>query len=914
MGTLNQIGGLEALLPTAFVIGIAVKATVLVLVAGVLSLPLARSSAAARHMVWAAAIGGVLFLPFLATATPWTWEVWPTMQRSASAVSGSIDPDPAIGVRSTERARSTQVESTQPSTPVSARETASLREATVSPTLETQPASPIAEQAAWSLGPLGLGATIWFGVAALLLVHALVGRFALAADARGARPVEDSYALQIMASRSSEVGALRPVRLLRTSRVTMPLTWGVRRPVILLPEASKEWSRERTRLVLEHELAHVWRLDALSHAVARVVCALYWFNPLVWLAAARLRSESERAADDWVLRQGTKPSAYAGHLLDMATHLGTRWVPAGALPMAHRSQLEGRVVAILKPSMNRRRMGGLGAVTLTAFVAGLVTLLTVVVPAQASEEGTVASEPPVTPVAVSFDAPELTAVVLEVAEHVPEAAEHVSAVTAPIMVDEVAYVAVPGEAIAPMDQVAGEAEQEMDPRSVKALSRALLNDESPEVRRTAAWALGEIEDREATPALSRALRTDAVADVRRMSAWAMGEIEDPASVEALSDALDDPDNEVREMVLWAFGEIESEAAVPALADALLDSDVAIRRKAAWALGEIESERAVPALSDALYDADLEVREMVVWALGEIESEAAVPALADALLDSNVAIRRKAAWALGEIESERAVPALSDAVDDPDQEVREMVIWALGEIEAESAVPALADALLDSNIAIRRKAAWALGEIESPSAVDTLSDVVEMDADVEVRKQAAWALGEIEDARAVPALSYALGDEYAEVVRMAAWALGEIEDESAVPALVDALRHEDPEVRRMAAWALGEIEPRSAPRRLLEVALDGDRGLRLAALEALSETEDPAAVPVFVKALEDEDPEVRSKALHGLANIADEAAVRVIVQLLDDDDPEVREAAARALAGDKRSTSRRTRRRPSLEGQ
>jgi bla regulator protein blaR1 len=105
------------------------------------------------------------------------------------------------------------------------------------------------------------------------------------------------------------------VALLVSPVASTPLTWGSNPAVILLPEDALDWPAEHRRVVLRHELAHIARKDALAQLVAGVACGVYWFHPLVWIAARRLRAECERACDDRVLSSGTPAADYAAHLL-----------------------------------------------------------------------------------------------------------------------------------------------------------------------------------------------------------------------------------------------------------------------------------------------------------------------------------------------------------------------------------------------------------------------------------------------------------------------------------------------------------------------------------------------------------------------------------------------------------------------
>src|SRR5947208_3578480 len=141
-----------------------------------------------------------------------------------------------------------------------------------------------------------------------------------------------------------DLGIRREVVLLGSDEIDVPITAGILDPKIILSPQSAAWSETRRNAVLCHELAHVKRLDALTQLIAAIVCALYWLNPLVWLAVRAMRAERERACDDYVLARGTSASEYAHELLEIVTML-RRPQPTAALAMARRSQLEGRVLA-----------------------------------------------------------------------------------------------------------------------------------------------------------------------------------------------------------------------------------------------------------------------------------------------------------------------------------------------------------------------------------------------------------------------------------------------------------------------------------------------------------------------------------------------------------------------------------------
>jgi HEAT repeat protein/beta-lactamase regulating signal transducer with metallopeptidase domain len=831
---------------------VALKGAVLLALTGLLTLVLGRCSAALRHFLWTLGIVGVLALPLISAPLPWSWEVLPDLNVVAwrGVMERAVDAEPEDAAPVDRRPGTAIVaEPSEDAGVWRAAQTVASPGPVWDGSAGTDAPAPASVAGGGALEPPRAGPAPrvvavlgWAVVALLLALHHLAGRVALARIRRGAYPVRGPRALRALQAAARAAGVLRPVRLLVSGRTRVPMTWGVRRPVVLLPEDWHGWNDERLRLVLQHEVAHVRRFDALTDTLARVACALYWFNPLVWWAAARLRAESEKASDDLVLRGGARASEYAGHLLELVTHLGPRAAPVGALPLAQRSQFEGRLLAILDPARERNGVRRGVACVLCAGLIGAVVILAAVAPAGAATHEVVAG---------SSDGQETETEDVVRAPGTAPASERAPGNVVPSSSGRTAA------AGAATGDPAGQEARQSSPAVSPSLSGAAAEPGN---------ASGEVErsDEERVAAATRAWRNET-----GLLSMALedGQVVDSTSIRALARALrEDADEEVRRTAAWALGQIEDPAATAALAEAVRgDASAEVRATAAWALGQIEDPAAASALGEALSDEDAEVRRTALWALGQIESPEAVGPLARALGDADPEVRSTAAWALGQIESREAVAPLAAAIADEDVGVREQVVWALGQIESAEAVEPLGRALRDAEPQVRRQAAWALGQIESEAAVDALSTALQGDDDVEVRRQAAWALGQIESEAAVPALAAALADA-------------------------------DSEVARQSAWALGQVEPSSAPPELIEVARTGSGELRSTALWALVQIEDPAAVPALVAALEDQDPDIRTRALRGLAEIRDEAAIRAIAELLQDANPEVRAAAARALAG------------------
>jgi beta-lactamase regulating signal transducer with metallopeptidase domain len=215
---------------------------------------------------------------------------------------------------------------------------------------------------------------VWFAGVFVGLAVLCAGCARMVLVTSRSRRIRDGQWVALMSALAGDLKIDRPIALLQSDHPTVCFTWGVRRPAVILPRGADAWSADRKRIVLGHELAHIARNDWAVQIAAELLRAAYWFNPLVWIARARLRRESEQACDDAVLRLGVHGSEYASHLLDLARAFNVRphlSIPAPA--MARPSSLERRVSAMLNVQVNRTPLTrSAGALVVAALL--LVTL------------------------------------------------------------------------------------------------------------------------------------------------------------------------------------------------------------------------------------------------------------------------------------------------------------------------------------------------------------------------------------------------------------------------------------------------------------------------------------------------------------------------------------------------------------
>jgi beta-lactamase regulating signal transducer with metallopeptidase domain len=329
------------------------KSLAVLIVAGVLCVCCWRAAAATRHWIWFLGLASLPCLLLLA----WVPRAWHQPLWSASAGFNSGNQFSLALDLKLPGERGSSIASASPE-----GGTAATAEAD-----GARSSQPIA--ARFSITWVVLAVVIWFIGAALGLVAVLAGHVRSRRLARNASRLESVDWNRLLSETCERLRLQRPVRLLQSADNPMPVTWAWWRPVVLLPADATHWPTDRRRIVLLHELAHVKRWDCLTQTIARIVCALYWINPLVWLAARRMCVERERASDDLVLNSGCRASEYATHLVDIARAF--RRIPQFAgIAMARSPQLRGRIAAIVDAS-RARRLRPLTALASTALIGAV---------------------------------------------------------------------------------------------------------------------------------------------------------------------------------------------------------------------------------------------------------------------------------------------------------------------------------------------------------------------------------------------------------------------------------------------------------------------------------------------------------------------------------------------------------------
>ncbi|MEM8670975.1 MAG: carboxypeptidase regulatory-like domain-containing protein [Planctomycetota bacterium] len=164
--------------------------------------------------------------------------------------------------------------------------------------------------------------------------------------------------------------AVRPM-LLTSSRVSSPVAAGIRRPVVILPDALvSDFSPCELKAILLHEIAHVARRDPSIVVLQSAVTSVFWFHPLVLWVNRQFAQAREEVCDNFVLRS-TNAQDFSRTLLSLAKQISSPELPA-AVGMLNDWSLESRVAGLLaKNRSTETRLNRRAAATVGLLVMGL---------------------------------------------------------------------------------------------------------------------------------------------------------------------------------------------------------------------------------------------------------------------------------------------------------------------------------------------------------------------------------------------------------------------------------------------------------------------------------------------------------------------------------------------------------------
>ena len=185
--------------------------------------------------------------------------------------------------------------------------------------------SPTIATSSVPLTTAGWGAILWLVGAALLIGRILIGYGIVWCLRQQAQVQHDGPLCDALQQARRTLDGYPKVEVATSPSISSPMALGILRPIIVFPaDLVKKLSADKLALILMHELAHVRRWDNLTLLLQRLVSAVLFFHPAVWLCGRMLRREAEQACDDLVVCSTGRSEAYArglAHVAERAAHL-----------------------------------------------------------------------------------------------------------------------------------------------------------------------------------------------------------------------------------------------------------------------------------------------------------------------------------------------------------------------------------------------------------------------------------------------------------------------------------------------------------------------------------------------------------------------------------------------------------------
>ena len=355
-----------------FLLSLLWQSSILLLGVAALAFLLRRQPARVRHALW---LVGLLCVPLLPLIS-WAGSKAGTPQRQVAVIPhyrAQFAPmsEPAYPVPPTRAAEAP--DETSRALP------RSLERQSPIPTPHVEPraaaSAPLQPKPRARIYPWAWGIAVYTAMMAALLAWVLIGWLQIRRRLRSGRVLNDARIAGILSSAQEQAGVHACVAVVESEAHPVPLTFGTFLPVIIAPKGLlASLSDEEVRVLLLHELAHIRRRDAPTLMLVSLLRAVFFFQPLAWIATRRISILSEQAADDIVVEVTEQPVAYAKTLARLAEELPRRAVgiELSAGFIFSRGAFLSRVKAILA---DRARVRKLSRWALVATVTAVLVII-----------------------------------------------------------------------------------------------------------------------------------------------------------------------------------------------------------------------------------------------------------------------------------------------------------------------------------------------------------------------------------------------------------------------------------------------------------------------------------------------------------------------------------------------------------
>lgn len=214
------------------------------------------------------------------------------------------------------------------------------------------------------ISAVSVWSVLWIAGMILCAVYFAVSYLCCLFEFRTSLPVRNEFAAQWM----EEHRLRRSIQIRQSDRISAPLTYGILKPVILMPQKTDWENRQQLQYIFLHEFVHICRFDMLWKMIAALALCIHWFNPLVWIMYLLFNRDIELSCDESVVRQFGRnaKAAYARTLITMEEK------KSGLTPLCNnfsKNAIEERITAIMK----------IKKITIGTFIISAAVILAIVI-------------------------------------------------------------------------------------------------------------------------------------------------------------------------------------------------------------------------------------------------------------------------------------------------------------------------------------------------------------------------------------------------------------------------------------------------------------------------------------------------------------------------------------------------------